>query len=77
MSAAPMIDAQRLSLMLNELRLPTIKHIWGDFAVQADKEGFFKQSVKVSTKGNPNALIRTDFKLFPLKVDQVVRLDNI
>ena len=40
MSAAPMIDAQRLSLMLNELRLPTIKHIWGDFAVQADKEGW-------------------------------------
>ena len=40
MSAAPMIDAQRLSLMLNELRLPTIKHIWGDFAAQADKEGW-------------------------------------
>ena len=35
-----MIDAQRLSLMLNELRLPTIKHIWGDFAAQADKEGW-------------------------------------
>ena len=34
------IDAQRLSLMLNELRLPTIKHIWGDFAAQADKEGW-------------------------------------
>ena len=40
MSTAPMIDAQRLSLMLNELRLPTIKHIWGDFAAQADKEGW-------------------------------------
>lgn len=40
MSAAPMIDAQRLSLMLNELRLPTIKHIWGDLAAQADKEGW-------------------------------------
>ena len=40
MSAVPMIDAQRLSLMLNELRLPTIKHIWGDFAAQADKEGW-------------------------------------
>ena len=38
MSAAPMVDAQRLSLMLGELRLPTIKHIWGDFAAQADKE---------------------------------------
>lgn len=40
MNAAPTIDAQRLSLMLNELRLPTIKHIWGDFAAQADKEGW-------------------------------------
>ncbi len=40
MSAGSMIDAQRLSLMLNELRLPTIKHIWGDFAAQADKEGW-------------------------------------
>lgn len=48
-----------------------------DYRIQAEKEGFFKQSVKVSTKGNPNALIRNDFKLFPLKVDQVVRLDNI
>lgn len=34
------IDAQRLSLMLNELRLPTIKHLWSDFAAQADKEGW-------------------------------------
>ena len=34
------IDAQRLSLMLNELRLPTIKHLWADFAAQADKEGW-------------------------------------
>lgn len=40
MNATPMIDAQRLSLMLNELRLPTIKHIWADFAAQADKEGW-------------------------------------
>jgi len=35
-----MIDAQRLSLMLNELRLPAIKHMWGDFAARADKEGW-------------------------------------
>lgn len=34
------IDAQRLSLMLNELRLPTIKHLWSDFAAQSDKEGW-------------------------------------
>jgi DNA replication protein DnaC len=40
MSAGPMIDAQRLSLMLNELRLPAIKRIWGDFAARADKEGW-------------------------------------
>lgn len=40
MSASPMIDAQRLSLMLNELRLPAIKHMWGDFAARADKEGW-------------------------------------
>ena len=40
MSAGPMIDAQRLSLMLNELRLPAIKHIWGDFAARADKGGW-------------------------------------
>ncbi len=48
-----------------------------DYRIVVEKEGFFKQSVKVSTQGNPNALIRNDFKLFPLKVNQVVRLDNI
>ncbi len=42
-----------------------------------EKEGFFKQSAKITTKGKPNGMIRTDFKLFPLVVDQVVRLDNI
>ena len=40
MNAFPTIDAQRLSLMLNELRLPAIKHMWGDFAARADKEGW-------------------------------------
>jgi len=40
MSTGSTIDAQRLSLMLNELRLPAIKHIWGDFAARADKEGW-------------------------------------
>ena len=40
MSTSPMIDAQRLSLMLNELRLPAIKHMWGEFAARADKEGW-------------------------------------
>ena len=37
---ANLIDTQRLSLMLNDLRLPAIKHIWGDFAARADKEGW-------------------------------------
>jgi outer membrane protein OmpA-like peptidoglycan-associated protein len=48
-----------------------------DYRVKADKEGFFKQSAKVSTKGKASSAITTDFRLFPLKVDQVVRLDNI
>jgi DNA replication protein DnaC len=34
------IDTQRLTLILNELRLPAIKHIWPDFAERADKEGW-------------------------------------
>jgi len=34
------IDAQRLSFILNELRLPAIKVIWPEFAERADKEGW-------------------------------------
>jgi DNA replication protein DnaC len=34
------IDAQRLGLILNDLRLPAIKLIWPDFADRADKEGW-------------------------------------
>jgi DNA replication protein DnaC len=34
------IDAARLGVMLNELRLPTIKTVWPDFAARADKEGW-------------------------------------
>jgi DNA replication protein DnaC len=34
------IDAQRLSLILNDLRLPAIKLIWPEFAARADKEGW-------------------------------------
>lgn len=37
MSAA--IDATRLSFILNELRLPAIKHVWPKFAERSDKEG--------------------------------------
>jgi outer membrane protein OmpA-like peptidoglycan-associated protein len=48
-----------------------------DYRVKVDREGFFKQSAKITTKGKPSSAITTDFRLFPLKVDQVVRLDNI
>jgi len=34
------IDATRLTLALNELRLPAIKALWPHFAEQADKEGW-------------------------------------
>lgn len=40
MSAAEPIDAGRLSLALNDLRLPAIKLIWPDFAARANKEGW-------------------------------------
>ncbi|MFN3874571.1 MAG: carboxypeptidase regulatory-like domain-containing protein, partial [Flavobacteriales bacterium] len=48
-----------------------------DYRLQADKENYFKQSGRISTKGNPNPSIRTDFRLYPLEVNQVVRLENI
>ena len=48
-----------------------------DYRLKVDKEGFFKQSARISTKGKPSAIIYTDFRLFPLVVDQVVRLENI
>lgn len=35
-----LIDPARLSLLLNELRLPASKVIWPQFAEQADKEGW-------------------------------------
>ena len=34
------IDAARVELLLNELRLPAIKLMWAKFAEQADKEGW-------------------------------------
>lgn len=34
------VDAQRVSLVLNDLRLPAIKLVWADFAARADKEGW-------------------------------------
>ena len=49
----------------------------GDYRIVVDREGFFKQSAKITTKGKTNTVVHTDFNLFPLQVDQVVRLDNI
>lgn len=40
MKTNTIVDAARLSLLLNELRLPAIKVIWPQFAEQADKEGW-------------------------------------
>jgi DNA replication protein DnaC len=34
------IDTTRLTLLLNELRLPAIKHLWQQFAERSDKEGW-------------------------------------
>ena len=34
------VDAARLALLLNELRLPAIKVLWPQFAEQSDKEGW-------------------------------------
>jgi len=40
MSTIHAVDAARLSLLLNELRLPAIKLLWPQFAEQSDKEGW-------------------------------------
>jgi DNA replication protein DnaC len=40
MTSTDAIDAGRLTLALNDLRLPAIKTIWPDFAARADKEGW-------------------------------------
>jgi DNA replication protein DnaC len=34
------IDTTRLNVLLNELRLPAIKHLWEKFAERSDKEGW-------------------------------------
>jgi DNA replication protein DnaC len=39
-SATEPIDAARLGLLLGDLRLPAIKHIWPRFAERADKEAW-------------------------------------
>ena len=40
MSVTDPIDAGRLGLLLNDLRLPAIKVMWADFAARADTEGW-------------------------------------
>ncbi len=40
MTARSPIDAARLTLALNDLRLPTIRLLWPDLAARADKEGW-------------------------------------
>jgi DNA replication protein DnaC len=40
MKTTSTVDTARLGVMLNELRLPTIKTVWPKFAEQADKEGW-------------------------------------
>lgn len=39
MTTAHHIDETRLGILLNELRLPTIKTLWPKFAEMADREG--------------------------------------
>ena len=38
--ATTAVDTARLGVMLTELRLPTIKIVWPEFATRADKEGW-------------------------------------
>ena len=40
MTTTASIDAQRLSLILNDLRLPAVKLVWPEFTARADKEGW-------------------------------------
>src|SRR3954453_735115 len=40
MRTTPAVDTARLGVMLNELRLPTIRTVWPTFAERADKEGW-------------------------------------
>lgn len=48
-----------------------------DYQLKVERPGYFKQSARLTTKGQPNGILRNDFRLFPLKVNTVVRLENI
>jgi hypothetical protein len=39
-STQQQIDAQRLTLILHDLRLPAIKQAWPEIAARADREGW-------------------------------------
>jgi hypothetical protein len=34
------IDTSRLTLLLNDLRLPAIKHLWPKFTERSDKDAY-------------------------------------
>jgi DNA replication protein DnaC len=40
MTTAQTVDSARITLLLNELRLPAVKIVWSQLAEQADKEGW-------------------------------------
>lgn len=48
-----------------------------DYTLRAEAEGRFKQSVRISTKNKQAAVIYTDFRLHPLEINTVIKLDNI
>lgn len=48
-----------------------------DYTLRAESEGRFKQSVRISTKNKQAAVIYTDFRLHPLEVNTIVKLENI
>jgi outer membrane protein OmpA-like peptidoglycan-associated protein len=48
-----------------------------DYRVRVEKEGYFRQSARISTKGKSSGVMYADFSLFELEMDKVVRLDNI
>ncbi len=60
MKTTSAVDTARLGIMLNELRLPTIKVVWPQFAEQANKEGWpaarFLAAIGRSSSPGPHCL---------------------
>lgn len=48
-----------------------------NYRIRVGKDGYFKQSAVLSTKGRPSQTFTKDFALVKLAVNEVVRLDNI